>query len=245
MMPIFCAICFIATTVALTASPPSLASLAALVAMPSTTLAFSVFCEIDAVMFHRRARLLDARGLLAGALRQRLRRRADFFRCARQRFRTAVHFAHHLRELVDHLVHREEHAAGVVRSGSWIAIVRSPSETWLAISATKAGSPPSWRVSERVIAQASANAIATQPQSTPIIQARALAYAAAASLRPSPCRPPWTLDVLGQVIADLAHHFVGLAGIGPPIKACASLLFFSRRAPGCGLLLDRRPRAAT
>ncbi len=50
MMPIFCAICFIATTVALTASPPSLASLAAFVAIPSVTFAFSVFCEIDAVI---------------------------------------------------------------------------------------------------------------------------------------------------------------------------------------------------
>ena len=50
MIPIFCAICFIAATVARTASPPSLASLAALVAMPSVTLAFSVFCEIEAVI---------------------------------------------------------------------------------------------------------------------------------------------------------------------------------------------------
>ncbi len=50
MMPIFCAICFIATTVARTASPPSVASAAALVAMPSVTFAFSVFCEIEAVI---------------------------------------------------------------------------------------------------------------------------------------------------------------------------------------------------
>ncbi|OYO29074.1 hypothetical protein CD932_18330, partial [Janthinobacterium sp. PC23-8] len=50
MMPILRAICFIAATVALTASPPSAASCAARVAMPSVTLAFSVFCEIDAVI---------------------------------------------------------------------------------------------------------------------------------------------------------------------------------------------------
>ena len=50
MMPIFLAICFIAATVCFTASPPSPACLAALVAMPSVTLAFSVFCVIEAVI---------------------------------------------------------------------------------------------------------------------------------------------------------------------------------------------------
>ncbi len=50
MMRIFNAICFIAATVARTASPPSLASVAAFVAMPSVTFEFSVFCEIEAVI---------------------------------------------------------------------------------------------------------------------------------------------------------------------------------------------------
>ncbi len=49
-MPIFCAICFIATTVARTDSPPSMAWLEALLAIPSVTLAFSVFCPIEAVI---------------------------------------------------------------------------------------------------------------------------------------------------------------------------------------------------
>jgi hypothetical protein len=39
-----------AATVSFTAAPPSVASCAALVAMPSVTFAFSVFCEIDAVI---------------------------------------------------------------------------------------------------------------------------------------------------------------------------------------------------
>ncbi|MCW0438619.1 hypothetical protein NB723_003583 [Xanthomonas sacchari] len=50
MMLIFCAICFIACTVARTDSPPSSAWLEALLAMPSVILAFSVFCEIEAVI---------------------------------------------------------------------------------------------------------------------------------------------------------------------------------------------------
>ncbi len=50
MMPIFWAICFIATTVLLTASPPSLASFAALLAIESVIFAFSVFCVIDEVI---------------------------------------------------------------------------------------------------------------------------------------------------------------------------------------------------
>jgi hypothetical protein len=50
MMLIFLAICCIAATVDLTASPPSCASTAALLAMPSVTLAFSVFCAIEAVI---------------------------------------------------------------------------------------------------------------------------------------------------------------------------------------------------
>ncbi len=50
MMPIFCAICFIAWVVATTASPPSTVSLAAWVAMPSVIRAFSVFWLIDAVI---------------------------------------------------------------------------------------------------------------------------------------------------------------------------------------------------
>ncbi|MCW0454733.1 hypothetical protein NB721_003819 [Xanthomonas sacchari] len=50
MMPIFCAICFIAWVDASTASPPSTASLAACADMPSVTLALSVFCAMDAVI---------------------------------------------------------------------------------------------------------------------------------------------------------------------------------------------------
>ena len=47
-MLIFCAICFIALTVCITAWPPSPASLLAFVAMLSVTLALSLFCEIEA-----------------------------------------------------------------------------------------------------------------------------------------------------------------------------------------------------
>ena len=50
MMPIFLAICFMAVTVASTEVPPSAASCAALLAMASVTLAFSVFCAIDEVI---------------------------------------------------------------------------------------------------------------------------------------------------------------------------------------------------
>ncbi len=50
MIPIFFAICFIATSVSSTASPPSLACFAACMAMPSVTLAFSVFCAIEALI---------------------------------------------------------------------------------------------------------------------------------------------------------------------------------------------------
>ena len=50
MMPILCAICFIAATVWRTASPPSLASRDAFDAMPSVTFAFSVFWLIEAVI---------------------------------------------------------------------------------------------------------------------------------------------------------------------------------------------------
>ncbi len=48
MMPILPAICFIAPTVCVTASPPATACLAAVDAMPSVTLAFSVFWLIEA-----------------------------------------------------------------------------------------------------------------------------------------------------------------------------------------------------
>src|SRR5476649_2547566 len=58
MMLIFLAICCIAATVDLTASPPSDASAAALLAMPSVTLAFSVFCERQG---HRRHRSEETR----------------------------------------------------------------------------------------------------------------------------------------------------------------------------------------
>jgi hypothetical protein len=52
-------------------------------AMPSVTLAFSVFWLIEAAhLLDRGAGLLDARGLLAGALAERLRRRADLLRGA-------------------------------------------------------------------------------------------------------------------------------------------------------------------
>jgi hypothetical protein len=62
------AICFIAPTVCVTASPPSAASWLALVAMPSVTLALSLFCVIEAdimsidavVSFHRAACSLAA-----------------------------------------------------------------------------------------------------------------------------------------------------------------------------------------
>ncbi len=47
-MPILAAICFMATTVWLTAEPPSVASLLALVAMPSVTLALSLVWLIEA-----------------------------------------------------------------------------------------------------------------------------------------------------------------------------------------------------
>ncbi len=47
-MPIFSAMVFIAATVSRTAWPPSLASQEALPAMPSVTLAFSVFCAMEA-----------------------------------------------------------------------------------------------------------------------------------------------------------------------------------------------------
>ena len=47
-MLIFAAICFMAVTVWLTAWPPSPASLLALVAMPSVTLALSLFWVIEA-----------------------------------------------------------------------------------------------------------------------------------------------------------------------------------------------------
>jgi hypothetical protein len=47
-MLILAAICFIAATVCVTASPPSPASGLALVAMPSVTLALSLFCVIEA-----------------------------------------------------------------------------------------------------------------------------------------------------------------------------------------------------
>lgn len=50
MMPIFLAICFIATTVAETDAPLSTACLAAWLAMPSVILAFSVFCAMDDVI---------------------------------------------------------------------------------------------------------------------------------------------------------------------------------------------------
>ena len=50
MMPILPAICFIAARVCSTAWPPSIASFAALPAMPSVTLALSVFCAIEAVI---------------------------------------------------------------------------------------------------------------------------------------------------------------------------------------------------
>src|SRR5579871_6168391 len=50
MMPILPAICFIALAVARTASPPSVASREALLAMPSVTLAFSVFWAMDEVI---------------------------------------------------------------------------------------------------------------------------------------------------------------------------------------------------
>ncbi|KFB66326.1 MAG: hypothetical protein CAPSK01_004374 [Candidatus Accumulibacter vicinus] len=50
MMPILSAMLFIASTVLPTASPPSLASWAALTAMPSVTLAFSVFWTIEALI---------------------------------------------------------------------------------------------------------------------------------------------------------------------------------------------------
>ena len=50
MMLIFLAMSFIAATVCSTATPPSLACLAACTAMPSVTLAFSPFCVIEAVI---------------------------------------------------------------------------------------------------------------------------------------------------------------------------------------------------
>src|SRR5471032_2207330 len=50
MMPIFLAISRIAATVERTAAPPSAACCDDFPAMPSVTLAFSVFCEIDAVI---------------------------------------------------------------------------------------------------------------------------------------------------------------------------------------------------
>ncbi|KFB69828.1 MAG: hypothetical protein CAPSK01_000541 [Candidatus Accumulibacter vicinus] len=50
MMPILSAMVFIASTVRPTASPPSTAWRAAVEAMPSVTLAFSVFCTIEALI---------------------------------------------------------------------------------------------------------------------------------------------------------------------------------------------------
>jgi hypothetical protein len=50
MMPILSAMLFIASTVLPTASPPSTACRAAVDAMPSVTLAFSVFCRIEALI---------------------------------------------------------------------------------------------------------------------------------------------------------------------------------------------------
>jgi hypothetical protein len=67
MMPIRLAICFMASTVSLTASPPSTASLAALLAMPSVTWALSVFwlmlaliCSMEALV----SSMLEACSLL-------------------------------------------------------------------------------------------------------------------------------------------------------------------------------------
>ncbi len=67
MMPMRLAICFMASTVSLTASPPSTASLAALLAMPSVTWALSVFwlmlaliCSMEALV----SSMLEACSLL-------------------------------------------------------------------------------------------------------------------------------------------------------------------------------------
>ena len=73
-MLILAAICFIAATVCVTASPPSPASLLALVAMPSVTLALSLFCVIEADIVSIDAVVSSTDdGLLAGRLRQALR----------------------------------------------------------------------------------------------------------------------------------------------------------------------------
>ena len=50
MIEILVAMLFIASTVWLTAWPPSMASLAAWVAMPSVTVALSAFCLTDAAI---------------------------------------------------------------------------------------------------------------------------------------------------------------------------------------------------
>jgi hypothetical protein len=91
-MLIFCAICFIAATVCVTASPPSPASLLALVAMPSVTLALSLFCVIDADIMSIDAVVCSTdAGLLAGRLRQALRGGADLVGRAGQRVGRGAH----------------------------------------------------------------------------------------------------------------------------------------------------------
>ena len=158
---------------ALTASPPSPASLAALLAMPSVTLAFSVFCEMDAVICSTEALVsstpaacslaawdsdcavaLTSSDALASASALPF---TSATTCAS--FSTMVFMA----------------ASTLVLSFGRVSTVRvrSPAATRPAISATKAGSPPSCAVSERVMSRAMAKARTVQIPSISRVQKRA------------------------------------------------------------------------
>ncbi len=101
MMLIFCAICFIAATVALHGRRrPRPASRAALVAMLSVTLAFSVFCAMDAVICSMEALVSSTPAACSLAACDSVCA-VELTSSARagQRIRRAVHFADDHRQL--------------------------------------------------------------------------------------------------------------------------------------------------
>jgi hypothetical protein len=114
MMLIFLAICCIAATVDLTASPPSCRFHRRLAGDAVGDLGvLGVLRDRGRHLLDRGTGFLGARRLLAGRLRQRLRGGADFFRGRGQRFGAVVHFLHHVRQFFDHALHRRQQAGGV------------------------------------------------------------------------------------------------------------------------------------
>ncbi len=160
-MPILSAIDFIASTVARTASPPSLASLADLLAMPSVTRAFSVFCpieadicSIEAVVSSRLAACSDEPCASDCEVALTSSEAADSESAAARTLPTVCD-----RLPTMHCIAYSRLDWSPLRSCT--STVRSPPATRCATSAAYAGSPPSWRTRLRPSSTAT-----TSPSST-------------------------------------------------------------------------------